>query len=339
MDVTLTPFVTVVVPVRNEAACIERTLTRLAGQQYDPNRFEIIVADGGSTDATVPIVRRLQAQHTNIRLFYNPKRLSSAARNLGVRHGRGDIFVVIDGHCDIADPEYIAKAVSAFDRSGADCLGRPQPLEIGNASPVQQAIAMARRSWLGHNPSSFIYSSREQFVMASSVAVAYRRSVFEKVGLFDERFDACEDVEFNTRIDAAGLKCYFTPMIAVHYYPRSSIKGLAYQMSRYGRGRLRLADKHPRSLSIPAIAPMAFAVGMIACAVLSLAFPIFAAMLCLGVLAYAAVVGAATMALWWKPARLAAKVALPAVFMAIHIGFAWGSAGEAVRRFARSFRH
>jgi succinoglycan biosynthesis protein ExoA len=163
--------------------------------------------------------------------------------------------------------------------------------------------------------------------------------VFEKVGLFDERFDACEDVEFNTRIDAAGLKCYFTPMIAVHYYPRSSIKGLAYQMSRYGRGRLRLAGKHPRSLSIPAIAPMAFAVGMIACAVLSLVFPIFAAVFCLGGLAYTAVVGAATAALWWKPARLAAKVTLPAVFMAIHIGFAWGSAGEAARQFARSFRH
>src|SRR6266700_3430513 len=96
-----TPFITVMLPVRNEAANIERVLRRLADQDYDVARFEVIVADGCSTDATV---------------------------------------------------------ASAFKRSGADCLGRPQPLEIDEATPVQQAIATARRCWLGHNPSSFIFA-------------------------------------------------------------------------------------------------------------------------------------------------------------------------------------
>src|SRR5262249_40391212 len=150
----------------------------------------------------------------------------------------------------------LRNVVSAFERSGADCLGRPQPLEIQHATPMQQAIATARRSWLGHNPNSFIYSAEERFVQAGSVAIAYRRNVFETLGLFDERFDACEDVEFNTRIDRAGLKCFFTPRIAVPYHPRGSMAGLVYQMSRYGRGRLRLAQKHPHSLSLPAMAPM-----------------------------------------------------------------------------------
>ena len=73
-----------------------------------------------------------------------------------------------------------------------------------------------------------------------SVAIAYRRGVFEKVGLFDERFDACEDVEFNHRVARAGLRCWFTPRVGVHYYPRSSLSGLFRQMVRYGRGRVRL---------------------------------------------------------------------------------------------------
>src|SRR5262245_49688298 len=145
MDAQNSAFVTVVVPVRNEARCIERTLTRLTDQNYHSERFEIIVADGRSTDDTPVIVRRLQGKHANIRLVYNSKRLSSAARNLGVRHGRGDYFVIVDGHCDISDPDYLAKMVAAFERSGADCLGRPQPLEISSPSPVQQAIAVARR--------------------------------------------------------------------------------------------------------------------------------------------------------------------------------------------------
>src|SRR6516225_5296865 len=169
------PFVTVIVQVRNEAGCIENTLRRLAAQHYDTSRFEIIVADGRSTDDTVAIVRRLQLELTNVKLLYNSKRLSSAARNLGVRQGRGDYFVIVDGHCEISDRNYVQKMVTAFERSGADCLGRPQPLEIGNATLIQQAIALARRSWLGHNPSSHIYSNQAQFVPASSVAVAYRR--------------------------------------------------------------------------------------------------------------------------------------------------------------------
>src|SRR4051812_43014019 len=110
----MSPFVTVVVPVRNEAACIAHTLTRLIEQDYDPAHFEIVVADGCSTDDTPDIVRRMQSLHSNIRLIHNPKRLSSAARNLGVRHGRGDLFVIVDGHCDIADRGYVRKMVAAF---------------------------------------------------------------------------------------------------------------------------------------------------------------------------------------------------------------------------------
>ena len=109
------------------------------------------------------------------------------------------------------------------------------------ASALQKAIAAARASWLGHHPDSFVYSSQEQFVPAKSVAVAYRRSVFDMVGLFDESFDTCEDVELNHRIDRAGLRCYFTPKIAIRYSPRLSLRALFLQMARYGRGRVRIA--------------------------------------------------------------------------------------------------
>src|SRR5205085_6151314 len=209
----------------------------------------------------------------------------------------GDYFIVIDGHCDIDDTAYLRKMVEAFQASGADCLGRPQPLEISRASALQEAIALARRSWLGHNPSSHIYSSHSQFVKASSVAVAYHRRAFERVGEFDERFDACEDVEFNHRVDEAGLKCWFAPELAVHYHPRSSIPGLMRQMARYGRGRLRLAAKHPRSLSLPAIAPLIFFLTMAACAAFSFVSPWFLTILVAGMTKYAAMILIATLML------------------------------------------
>jgi len=321
-------FVTVIVPVRNEAKCIERTVTKIATQRYDPTRFEIIVADGGSTDATAAIVSGLQRKFANIRLIDNPKRWSSAARNIGVRHGRGEYFVVIDGHCDVDDPQYLRKMVAAFRASGADCLGRPQPLELARPTVIQEAIAMARRSWLGHNPDSFIYARAPRFAKAGSVAVAYRRRVFERIGQFDERFDACEDVEFNHRVDEAGLTCWFTPDIAVHYHPRTSLRGLMTQMGRYGKGRMRLAAKHPRSLTPPALAPLAFFATLMACLALMPVSLWLGALAALGAGAYLVAIVLVTLTLLAKPGRLRAKALLPAVFVAIHVGFAWGTAME-----------
>jgi succinoglycan biosynthesis protein ExoA len=334
----MTAFITVIVPVRNEAACIENTLRRLSEQYYDPSRFEIIVADGGSADDTVAIVRRLQQELTNVKLLYNSKRLSSAARNLGVRQGRGDYFVIVDGHCEISDRHYLQKMAAAFERSGADCLGRPQPLEIGSATSMQEAIALARRSWLGHNPSSHIYSDQPQFVPASSVAVAYRREVFDKLGYFDEQFDACEDVEFNTRIDEAGLKCYFTPEIAVHYHPRSSIPGLIYQMSRYGRGRIRLARKHPHSLTAPALAPMLFVMSCTVCGILGLWLPIFAGLFSVGLLGYAGAVAFTSLGLLARRTNPIPICLTPLVYLAVHVGFAYGTTREMITRGKRQRR-
>ena len=148
-----------------------------------------------------------------VRLLENEGRLSSAGRNVAVRAARGEIVLLVDGHCRIDDPWHLAEAASAFARSGADCLGRPQSLDVTGATALQRAVAAARSSRLGHHPSSHIYSDREGFVPPQSVAVAYRRSVFETVGLFDEAFDACEDVEFNHRAARAGLRCYFTPRV------------------------------------------------------------------------------------------------------------------------------
>ncbi|MCL2709774.1 MAG: glycosyltransferase family 2 protein [Planctomycetaceae bacterium] len=230
----------VIMPVRNEAEHIADALDRLLAQRYEPGKLEILVVDGMSEDATPQIVQEYVQKHPHIRYFENPKCLSSAARNVGVKNANGEAVLIVDGHCIIDNDDMLANVSEAFTKTGADCLGRPQPLEMKDATPLQWAIATARRSRLGHHPDSLIYSDQAQFSPASSVGVAYRKSVFEKVGYFDENFDAAEDVEFNTRVDMAGLTHYFEPAIAVKYVPRRTLGGLRYQMYRYGRGRVRL---------------------------------------------------------------------------------------------------
>ena len=140
------PYISVIVPVRNEAGHIQCTLTQLLAQDYDSQRYEVIVVDGQSTDGTWDIVAALQEKHGNLRLLRNAKRWSSAARNAAIRSAQGESLVVIDGHCEIEDRSYLIQLAHAFERSGADCVGRPQPLDVSNATVFQRAVALARSS-------------------------------------------------------------------------------------------------------------------------------------------------------------------------------------------------
>jgi glycosyltransferase involved in cell wall biosynthesis len=324
------PYVSVVVPVRNEALVIRRTLLQLLEQDYPANRFEIIVLDGESTDDTAGIVRDLQGQHSNIRLLANPKQWSSAGRNIGVQASRGDYLVIVDGHCNLANPHYLTDLATTFVRTGADCVGRPQPLDAPGMSLRQRAIAAARTSWLGHHPASYLYASGEQYVPPQSVAVAYRSSVFAKIGLFDESFDACEDVEFNHRVDRAGLACFFSPALRVAYRPRATLCGLCQQMIRYGRGRVRLVRKHPDTFNWFAFLPGLFLACVVGGAVAVHFWPVLALAYAAGLGGYVlAVLGTAAF-IGWKARDARLMLWLPAVFIAIHGGAGLGIVMELI---------
>ena len=324
-------FITVVVPVRNEARFIEETIRRLIAQEYPADRFEVLIVDGRSTDTTREIAESLATDQPNLQVLDNPRRLASAARNIGIMRARGDLIVVVDGHCELDGPGYLRGISAAFRRSEADCLGRPQPLDVSESSLLQKAIAAARSSWLGHHPDSFIYSTEEQFVPAKSVAVAYRRTVFDRVGLFDESFDACEDVELNHRIDRAGLRCFFAPSIQIRYFPRSSLCGLFHQMARYGRGRMRLLRKHPETFSPGSFVPAAWLAGLVVGLLICLALPSLS-LVYGGVIAlYLATVLTTSGVIALRHRQPWFFGLLPPVLVAIHAGSGWGVVKELIR--------
>jgi succinoglycan biosynthesis protein ExoA len=325
------PFISVIVPVRNEAAHIRGTLNQLLAQDYPRDRFEVLVADGESTDATREIVADLMLDHSNVRLLDNPRRWSSAGRNAAIAAARGELILLIDGHCEVASVNHLADVADAFERSGADCIGRPQPLYVAGATLLQRTIAAARSSRFGHHPASFIYSEQECLVPPQSVAVAYRRRVFDTVGDFDESFDACEDVEFNHRVAKAGMTCYFTPRVAVRYFPRSSLPGLFRQMVRYGRGRVRLLRKHLETFSLPGFIPAAFLLGV-------LTGPFLAAMWPVLWWVYGSVMGIYLLVLLSFSAGLSMRERTlrmfplaAAAFSTIHAGAGWGILVEMLR--------
>lgn len=272
------PFISIVIPVRNEEAALPALLQSLARQNYPSHSFEIIVADGRSSDNTPDIVRAFAASSCiRITLVDNPGVRSSSGRNAGVRASRGDIVVFIDGHCTLPSSDLLQDTASLFSQTVADCLCRPQPLRAPPRTWLAQVIAAVRASPLGHGKDSLIYDMNAiGFVDPASSGASYRRSVFDTIGFYDETFDACEDVDFNIRVRQAGFCAYTDPRLAVYYQPRSSRRALFTQMVRYGRGRVRLVQKHPGAFSLSQFAPAVLVMWTILTAVLWLPlFPVW----------------------------------------------------------------
>ena len=330
------PFISVVIPVYNEERFIGETLGQLVRQDYPETSYEILVCDGGSTDGTRETVREIAVAHPVVKLLDNPGKRSSSGRNVGFKSGRGEYFVVIDGHCDIPSATLLRDIAAAFEKSGADALGRAQPLAPEGISSFQWAVALARAARIGHGGDSLIYSDHAGFISPVSNGAMYRRRVFDVVGFVDERFDACEDVEFNYRVEQAGLTAYMSPELTVRYYPRESFGGLYRQMRRYGEGRCRLWRKHPETLSLNTLVPPVFAGAVLAacCLVAAVLFGLLPAWalwpFAVAFGGYAVLIVAQTAATCRKEGWRNAFY-LPGIFFVIHFGLGMGFVREFLR--------
>jgi succinoglycan biosynthesis protein ExoA len=324
-SVTEFPFITVAMPVRNEERHIQKVLDALLSQDYPKDKYEIIVADGESTDQTRAIVERTaRAAAVSIKLINNPRRLSSAGRNIGIVNGQGDVIAFVDGHCIIEGDHWLRNIADIMRETGAVCLCRPQPLDDPANSSFQDMIAKCRGSMLGHGLDSSIFDlSNERFINPTSSGAIYARQVFEKVGMYDEAFDACEDVELNHRVWQSGLKSYISPRLTVRYAPRTDVKGLFKQMMRYGQGRFRLIAKHRDAISLSQFVPPVFVAWMIF-ALLLAPFMLWARWVLFG-----------TLALYFAAALLSSVVLAAkhgikflwgglAIYPAIHVGLGIG---------------
>lgn len=229
------PRVTIAMPALNEEAYIEACIASVQAQDYPRELVEILIADGGSTDRTRAILARLSEADPRIRVIDNPARIQAAGLNELVRHATGEVIVRMDVHCEYA-PEYLRRCVEVLEETGADNVGGAQ--RARPRTPFQRALCAALASPLGTGGVRYRSPDSEGFVDTVFLG-AFRRRVFETVGLWDPAAITNEDAELNQRILEAGGLIYLSRDIVVHYFPRDSFRALASQYYRYGRGRAR----------------------------------------------------------------------------------------------------
>jgi succinoglycan biosynthesis protein ExoA len=313
------PTVSVIIPMKNEEQHIARCLQSVVDQDYPEELIEVLVVDGMSEDSSQEIVADFARRYSFIKLLHNPKQCTTCALNKGITESRGEVIIRVDAHCSI-DSDYIDCCVNTLKRSEAENVGglmRP----TGNTF-VENTIALAMSSPFGVGSGKFHYCQKEMFVDTVYLG-AYRREVFERIGLYDEEAHYGEDDELNYRLINDGGKIFLCPGIKSKYYPRSSLRTLMQQYYNYGRGKVRTIKKHGRPVSLRHLVPPIFVLSVLGSSTACLISP-------MSVWLVAAVCGS----YFISTALVSAKIGfregwkyfplLPVAFAAMHLGYGTG---------------
>lgn len=227
----MSELVSVVLPVRNAAGTIEEQLAALAAQQ-PTERWEVVVVDNCSTDATPTLLRQWKQRIPELRIVDACDGVGDGyARNVGVVAARGDLLLFCDGD-DIVWPGWVSAFAAALREhrlvAGAIDHRRFTPV----ADPTRPSISMTsppgRSEWLP---------------FADTANAAVRRADFEAVGGFDERLRGGVDKDLSWRLQLAGVPLHFEPAAVISKRPRPLYRATFRQYYAYGLGNIELYRK------------------------------------------------------------------------------------------------
>jgi succinoglycan biosynthesis protein ExoA len=239
----------VLVPVLDEERYIESSVAAMRRQRFD-GTLEFVFADGGSTDRTREILRRLADEDPRIRTYDNPRRTVSSGLNVCLRHARGDWALRMDAHTDYPN-DYVAQGVRRLRQGGTRWVSGPQ-VPVGHG-PVSRAVAVALSASLGRGGSrkwaDQSAGGGDELELDTGVFTGvWERATLLEYGGWDERWRVNEDSEMAARFLERGERLICVPAMGARYVPRDSLRGLWSQYRRYGQFRALTAVHHPTSM-------------------------------------------------------------------------------------------
>jgi glycosyltransferase involved in cell wall biosynthesis len=231
-----TPFVSVVLPVRNGERTIGDCLASILAADYPLDRREVVVVDNASTDRTAEIINRYP-----VRYVYEARRGRSAARNRGIKESRGEILAFIDSDC-VATTRWLRELAAGFAENGV-CGVAGEIVAFPPTTVAERYYARTRARPQG----SAVSKDRPYAVTAN---VAFRKETFDRIGVFDPRFRSGQDVDLGWRLHDAGLKLVYRERALVLHRHRPTGWGLFRQYFFRAQGWAFLHQKHDLPWSI-----------------------------------------------------------------------------------------
>ncbi len=316
--------ISVIVPCYNEEATIRELLQALLTQTVPASELEVVIADGLSSDHTRQVINDFQAEHPEleVRVVDNPKRIIPAGLNRAIEAAHGEYIIRMDAH-SIPSEDYIQKCVDGLEKGLGDNVGGIWKIHPGSLSWIAQSIAIAAAHPLGAGDARYRIGGVAQEVETLPFG-AFRRQLFERIGMFNESLLTNEDYEFNTRIRRAGGKVWLDPTIASIYYARSTLPELASQYWRYGYWKVQMLRKYPGTLRWRQAIPPFFVATLIMLGLLSIFLQLASWLLAIVVIVYTILILSIGIQMSLKRRKLSTLIGIPLALATIQI--AWGAA-------------
>ncbi|NGY04526.1 glycosyltransferase family 2 protein [Solimonas terrae] len=232
----------VIVPCYNEIKYIQRCAESLAAGltnvDYD---WEMLIIDGRSDDGTREILQRIAYENQNIRVLDNPRKFQVHGLNVGLKEARGEIIIRCDAHSQYPH-NYLRTLVALMDSAATDVgnIGTPHVCEPGANTELARCIsvAMGMRAAVGASHRSLSSAALQE--VDTLLFGCWRREIFDRVGLFDERFIRGQDLEHNCRIRAAGLRVLLYPGEPFIFFTRATLKQLGRMVYQYAAAKIEI---------------------------------------------------------------------------------------------------
>lgn len=228
-----TYFVSVIVPVFNDAERLQTCLAALERQTYPSNLYEVIVVDNGSDDT----LKDMASQFNHVLTTYEGYPTSYAARNRGISLAKGDVIAFTDADC-IPACDWIEKGVENL-------------LRVPNCGLIAGKIELFFKN--SNQPTAVERYESMRYLLQKEYIEKYRfgatanmwtlRSVIDDVGVFDPKLKSSGDVEWGERVFAAGYKQTYADDTCVAHPARYSLGQLCKQLVRRVGGEHDLKTK------------------------------------------------------------------------------------------------
>jgi glycosyltransferase involved in cell wall biosynthesis len=222
------PFVSVIVPTRNEEKYIGVCLASFATQTYPKDKFELLIIDGLSSDRTLEIVHSYDGK-LNLSVMSNPRVKHVFAFNYGIKESKGDYFVIVSAH-SFLEKDFIRKSADTFCGIAKD---QPKLAAVGGSlqmiSNTSFGMLVACIFASPFSGSSSFWCSKTAHFAKTVVFGFYNKKIVQQVGCFDEDMLKGQDFELNLRLKKNGFKLFCNPEIKPCYYVRQTFWGFFHQ--------------------------------------------------------------------------------------------------------------
>ena len=267
-------MLSVIVPIYQEEKYISKCIDSMLSQDYPKDDLEIVLVDGMSKDRTREIVATYTAKYPFIRMIDNPERIAPCAMNRGIKEAKGDVIMRLDAHVYYPKNYFSLLVEKLNELPGAENVGALCNTLPVNDSITAQSIAAVLSSSFGMGNSHFRVGADKEMEVDTVPFGCFHRSIFDKVGLYDEELVRNQDDELNARIIKAGGKIYLIPQLVCEYYARDTAKKVYKMFYQYGVFKPLVNKKLGSPATVRQFFPLFFVLGLLVGPVVCLFLPV-----------------------------------------------------------------